>query len=138
MSFEERKYVRELWTHEDHLINHRISWLGVTQALLFAAFGVVIAKDQPGGIQPILSLFKWIVPIVGFIASILIFIGVKGAIEAMEIIKVQHGMKELGLSDRTTKMGWVCGIGIPLVFIAAWSVVLLAMLANICITSGST
>lgn len=40
--------IRELYVHEDELINHRMTWLGVTQTLLFAAYGVAIQeKSEP-------------------------------------------------------------------------------------------
>ena len=35
-----RAEARERWVHEDILINHRLTWLGVTQGLLFYSFGL--------------------------------------------------------------------------------------------------
>lgn len=34
--------LREKWTHEDDLINHRITWLFVSQTLLFAGYGLLL------------------------------------------------------------------------------------------------
>ena len=35
-----QNYIRQMINHEDTLINHRYTWMLVTQALLFAALGV--------------------------------------------------------------------------------------------------
>ena len=33
--------LREQWTHEDNLINHRLMWLILSQGLLFTAYGTL-------------------------------------------------------------------------------------------------
>ena len=33
--------LREQWTHEDNLINHRLMWLILSEGLLFTAYGTL-------------------------------------------------------------------------------------------------
>lgn len=33
--------LREQWTHEDNLVNHRLMWLILSQGLLFTAYGTL-------------------------------------------------------------------------------------------------
>ena len=114
--------IRRLWEHEDNLINHRMTWLGVVQALLFAAYGTLlnlkpnetcVSLEQIKGIQ---EMIIW----VGFFTSALIAIGIAAAIFAMYKIKKICGHNHLGITNTTTIMGWICAGGIPVVFITAW------------------
>lgn len=33
--------LREQWTHEDNLVNHRLMWLILSEGLLFTAYGTL-------------------------------------------------------------------------------------------------
>lgn len=122
---------REKWVHEDDLINHRLSWLGVTQGLLFAALGFALheqsalSNDAGPPMSPLLKLLVNYLPYLGLLTSTLIFIGVLGATIAMIRIKRIYGLDQYGISLLTTAMGWTCALGLPVSFVIAWVLVLL-------------
>ena len=112
---------REKWVHEDLLINHRLTWLGVTQGLLFAALGVAVHEAGSSNTQPLPKLLIGGIPLIGLISSLLIFVGVLGAIVAMvKIRRVFFPDKELGVSNVTTMLGWTCALGLPTAFVFSW------------------
>ncbi len=106
---------RELWRHEDELINHRLNWLGVTQGLLFA--GYVLATEK--GIEKVLNLLA----IAGLLTSGLILVGVCAALISMHFIHKDGPEEEkhhFGVRRFTTYSGWFSAAGIPLIFFAIW------------------
>ena len=118
---EHMKQGRERWVHEDHLIDHRLTWLGLTQTLLFAAEGILIEKTPTAKKEALFEKLDWILPVVGFVSSALIYCGVLAATIAMVRIKKQHGMPDYGVSKGTTIGGWTSAIGLPFLFMWAWS-----------------
>ena len=40
--------LREQWTHEDNLVNHRLMWLILSEGLLFTAYGSLSAAKLLG------------------------------------------------------------------------------------------
>lgn len=66
---------REHITHEDDLVNSRLTWFLVVQSLLFAAYGVVLNITQGDGLNTLQTAIPW----VGIAASILVFSSVLGA-----------------------------------------------------------
>ncbi|HMV16310.1 MAG TPA: hypothetical protein PLL39_09925 [Rhodocyclaceae bacterium] len=129
---------REKWIHEDNLLNHRLSWLGVTQGLLFAALGLIISQT---GTTPMTNanlsaghasdlkaqlLAKLIngVPLLGLVSSLLILVGTLAATVAMAKIKKRYELPEYGISLITTVFGWICAVGIPYIFCVAWLIII--------------
>ena len=108
---------RERWTHEDHLINHRLTWLLASQTLLFAAYGLLLQQSsQPGSnLAPFLSTLATI----GKAVSWLIAIGIFAALIAMLMIKRRSNQPDV--SWFATILGWVCAFGLPILFILVWS-----------------
>ena len=44
--------LREQWTHEDNLVNHRLMWLILSEGLLFTAYGTLsTAKLHLAGLR---------------------------------------------------------------------------------------
>src|SRR5208283_3026898 len=74
---DEYKAIREKWIHEDNVINHRITWLIVSQSMLLAVYGWSLT-DQQSKTQKLVLL----VPIFGMIFTIAIGISVLAAILA--------------------------------------------------------
>lgn len=108
---------RSRWKTEEQFVNNRLTWLGFTQSLLFAAYGVTLTASNS---SPEISHLKCLIPLVGVITSILIFVGVIGAILAMYRLKHLYGFDSYFVSITSTIMGWACNIGIPAVFVCAW------------------
>lgn len=117
---DDKDCIRKLWEHEDDLINHRMTWLGVTQGLLFAAYGVVLNIPITSDNKQQLEKLSQLITDIGFYTSTLILVGITAAIIAMWKIKNDCNQKQLGITTPTTVMGWICAAGLPLVFIYAW------------------
>jgi len=136
---------REKWIHEDNLLNHRLTWLGLTQTLLFAALGLVIQQSGTSGPQPTSAqltmpgsalthssnlqnpiLLKLVngLPIVGLVTSMLILIGTLAATAAMARIKRQFDLPRYGISLSTTVAGWICAVGLPYAFTVTWALII--------------
>jgi len=63
---------------EDNLINNRINWLLASQSLLFTALAIV---ESEGG-DAFRAAIASVVPILGFLSSLLIWLSVTGAIRS--------------------------------------------------------
>jgi len=112
---------RELWTHEDHLINARVQWLCVTQGLLFAAYG--LSFQLPESVVKGSAQFKefiTVVPAAGAWISLLAFVGILSAFFAMALIYRGSPWDRPGVSLTTTIGGAACALGIPIMFGAIW------------------
>ena len=110
--------LREQWTHEDHLVNHRIMWLIVAEGLLFNAHGVHSAKAA-----------SWLLlgfPALGILLAGLIGVGIFTALAATEEIKKQF--EHAGLADLCSlappshfaQRGRWAAKSLPFVFGALW------------------
>ena len=123
------KRAKDLWEHEDNLINQRITWLSLFQGALFAAFALI--HDEPDNtLQSALPFIPWF----GILINLAILVGVYAAIRAMYIIRSRadenevteekYPLRGLGVSDKTTSLGLVPPIAIPLLFLIAWMLLL--------------
>jgi hypothetical protein len=118
--------LREQWTHEDHLVNHRIMWLIVAEGLLFNAHGAQLARDA-----------SWLVfgfPAFGMLVAALIGVGIFTALAATDEIKKQF--EQAGLSDlcslappsHVAQRGRWAAKALPFVFGALWVLALASAL----------
>lgn len=118
---------RERWVHEDQLINHRLGWLLVSQTILFAGYGFVLQNSDSSldkaAAQSVASL-KELLPWLGMITSLLVLVGVMGALLAMHQLKKQYPDETVDVTWWTTLMGWLCGAGLPMTFVIAWAFLL--------------
>ena len=115
---------REKWVHEDNLINHRLTWLLNSQTIFFAAYGLVSVYGDMPKIQGDLDKILSILPVVGIVTGLLIFISILGAARALQLLN-KNGEYRLGVSDGTHQFGLVCPLLMPFVFIVSWGYVLL-------------
>jgi hypothetical protein len=120
--------VWEKWKHEDEVINHRLTWLGFSQGLLFAAYGLIIQLsanvildkiNNPTLVTAIKELSS-IIPMIGILTSSLVLAGVLAAAVSMCIITKKYNLETFGVSTITTISGLLCALGFPSVFIWAW------------------
>lgn len=71
--------LREQWTHEDNLINHRLMWLILSQGLLFTAYGTLNVDQH-----------RWLVkgfPVFGMAVSAVIGVSIYAALDASHVIE---------------------------------------------------
>ncbi len=81
--------------HEDDLIGLRIGWFIAAEALLFAAYGVVLAAPSfaLGGTVPIDRRVFTIVPILGIVMAVLVAAGVSAAMHQIVVLREQYDVK---------------------------------------------
>ena len=135
----EEKLERKMWVHEDHLLDHRITWLILAQTILMSAYGAILyakataygavkdvsCNDGIFGVIHALDDASALVPIVGFWLSFLTFIGVLGAVIAMIMLRHRHETKNnrLCVGWYTTFLGIIPPMMIPSCFALAWGVI---------------
>lgn len=78
---QKRSEVFERWIHEDNFINHRLTWLLTSQAIIFSAYGLVL---KFGGEDICCESNKFhyvlnVIPVPGIVTSILILLGISAA-----------------------------------------------------------
>lgn len=112
--------LREQWTHEDNLVNHRLMWLILSQGLLFTAYGTLSTAKH-----------KWLVigfPVFGMAA--VIGISIFAALDSTAAIRRQYEQAGLNAlcslvpSSRTGHRGAGAAQALPFVFGALWALAL--------------
>ena len=110
--------LREQWTHEDNLVNHRLMWLILSQGLLFTAYGTLSTAK-----------LHWLVvgfPFFGMAVSAVIGVSIFAALAAIENVNRQYD--EAGLNAlcplspgrSTGNRGKLAAQALPFVFGALW------------------
>ena len=117
--FERQKFARMRWWHEDGLVNNRLTWLLVSQALLFAAYATN-AKDSSGTSQAsTVEALANLIPLVGTMVACAVLAATFAACWAQ--VKLARDEEiGLGVSAVTTLLGWAPSVALPLLFAAAW------------------
>ena len=126
---------REHITHEDDLVNSRLTWFLVVQTLLFTAYGVVLEVPKADGsnalqIQNLQAMIPW----VGIAASILVLSSVRGArmsISHMEKfwldqakIMIEYFPSIVCKTTCVKCLGHAEAYLLPIVFAIAWSCII--------------
>jgi hypothetical protein len=120
--------LREQWTHEDHLVNHRTMWLIVAQGLLFNAHGARMTQEV-----------SWLVlgfPAFGMLVAALIGVGIFTALAATDEIKKQFeqaglsGLCSLAPPSHIAQRGRWAAKALPFVFGALWLLALASSLSR--------
>lgn len=136
--YSHRDVLERKWTREDDLINQRLTWLMVSQTLLFSAYAALYyaeattfaAKCDPSG--PVHAFNAKIekansyVPLLGAVSSFVIWIALLGAASAMFMLWRRHEKVRrphhypIFVSRLTTWLGLVPPLFIPLIFAFVW------------------
>jgi FtsH-binding integral membrane protein len=116
--WEHYRALREQWTHEDHLINHRLMWLILAQGLLFTAYGTLTAAKA-----------RWLIfgfPLFGIAVAVVIGVSIFSALRAANNIQQRFDQAML---DRlcllapegpTREGGMLAAKALPFVFGTLW------------------
>ena len=99
------------WWHEDQLINQRLTWLGVVESLLFASYGLAARLKISIGEE---------IATVGMLSTLVVWVGVIGAIRAQIMIAKDYKLNFLGVSKASTFFGWTPPVMLPAIFLATW------------------
>ncbi|MDE2394989.1 MAG: hypothetical protein KGM91_06080 [Burkholderiales bacterium] len=118
LDWELYRALREQWTHEDNLVNHRMMWLILSQGLLFTAYGGMSGVHH-----------KWLVlgfPFFGMAVAAVIGSSIAAAVEAAEAIQREYAAAGLERLCRLSPMpgnrhrGRWAARALPFVFAALW------------------
>jgi hypothetical protein len=110
--------LREQWTHEDNLVNHRLMWLILSQGLLFTAYGTLSSAK-----------LHWLVfgfPFFGMAVSAVIGISIFTALTAMDEVSRQYdaaglnALCSLSPGRHVGNRGKWAAQALPFVFGALW------------------
>lgn len=111
--------LREQWTHEDNLVNHRLMWLILSEGLLFTAYGTLSTAK-----------LHWLVfgfPAFGMAVAGVIAVSIYAALDATEEIRLRYEAAGLNRLCRLTPSEAVGNRGawapraLPFVFGALWA-----------------
>jgi hypothetical protein len=122
--WDQYRALREQWTHEDTLVNHRVSWLILSEGLLFTAYRAEAA-----------SAGNWLAlafPLFGMLVAALIGVAIHAALDASE--DVRREFERAGLADlcplapesRLARRGRWAPKALPFVFGAMWLLALVS------------
>lgn len=110
--------LREQWTHEDNLVNHRLMWLILSEGLLFTAYGTLSTAKM-----------HWLVfsfPFFGMLVAAVIGVSIFAAIAATEYIQEQFDASSVSQlchitpKSRRAKRGKWAAQALPFVFGGLW------------------
>ena len=118
--WDQYRALREQWTHEDTLVNHRVSWLILSEGLLFNAYR---SQGEAAG--------QWLAlafPVFGALVAALLGAGIYAALAATQ--EVRRQFDEAGLADlcplapagHLAQRGRWAARTLPFVFAAMWVV----------------
>lgn len=131
---ERYRILREQLQHEDGLTTQRLSWLMASQAFLFTAYAIAVngperAKNALIGARQ--DLLLGIIPAVGLLSTVLIYIGLIAGIMAMfSIQRLARGLFDGGEASQfpplqrgtlTRCMGLAAPLLLSPLFIVVWS-----------------
>lgn len=115
--------LRDQWTHEDNLVNHRLMWLILSEGLLFTAYGTLSTAK-----------LHWLVfgfPFFGMTVAAVIGVSIFAALAATEEIQEQYEAAGLARLCSLTPSKRIGGRGkwaaqaLPFVFGALWLLALM-------------
>ncbi len=124
--WDQYRALREQWTHEDTLVNHRVSWLILSAGLLFTAYRAEAASSG-----------NWLAlafPLFGMLVAALIGVAIHAALAAAD--DVRREFERAGLADlcplapasRLARRGRWAAKALLFVFGAMWLLALLGSL----------
>jgi uncharacterized membrane protein len=123
---EARSYqdLREKWVHEDDLLNHRVTWLLLSQTLLFAAYGVCLAAPTDPKFPQEIERLVAVIPLLGITLAVAVSAAIASAYFAQK--SLEHlAVEPLSVPSVHNWVGHSSILVYPVFFILAWAIVLL-------------
>jgi len=134
VDFAAYKAVRDEFAHEDNLAGTRLNWFIASQAFLLSA--MAIGHTSKDAALPNLGndFYFPLVPLLAIASCILIFLGIiSGAVVIRrwrrilkQMIRQDPTLPAIGRDSWIMYFGWSAPLLLPLVFLAAWSYLLIA------------
>ena len=123
---EHEKYLaaREKWVHEDNLLNYRLSWLLLSQTILFATYAVLLSAPSTVPQFERINKLLTIVPWIGVTNIFFAYISIFAALRAQYSLKKDTEQEFIiSLKVRTLGdfiFGHLAVIVLPWVFFLVW------------------
>ena len=121
------EYLAHQIEREDGLVNYRLTWMLTTQGLLFAALALLAGKEIDVDMRTMLA---WLLPRIGIALSVIAFLGVSAANNQITYLKKKWKKLDYDKAPRPHGGPWawwfglIPGLGLPVLFFAAWIYVL--------------
>jgi hypothetical protein len=134
IDFSAYKAVRDEIAHEDTLAGTRINWFLASQSFLLSALAIAHGKGDVFTPNPRNDFFFPLVPLLAIASCILIFLGIIAGAAAIrrwrrqlaQMVRQDPTLPSIGRDDWIIKSGWSAPILLPILFIVAWSYLLVA------------
>lgn len=132
------KLIRDEIAHEDNLIGSRLSWFTTAQSFLLSALAIV-QGGQKGWPRIKTNYLFPLAPLIGLVSSALILLGVLAGVAALRRWRrmLDEHAADIAEFPRIARDGWILGlgwtapIGLPVVFLLAWTYLLAVGLLEI-------
>jgi hypothetical protein len=124
-------YIQTRLSHEDDLINQRVSWLVSSQSFLLTAYAITVNGLAGDETRPLVHLQRKLLdmlPVVGMVSVLLVVVALIGGLLAMGELRRFAATKlpkeELFLICKPTTqfLGVSAPVLIPVVFLVIWAV----------------
>jgi len=137
-NFDAYKAVRDEIAHEDNLAGTRLNWFIASQAFLLSALAIAHTTKEPTVPGLHNDFYFPLIPLLAIASCILIFLSIiSGALAIRrwhrllnQMIRQDPSLPAIGRDDWIMRLGWSAPLVLPLVFLAAWSYVLISGLMS--------
>lgn len=133
VEFDVYKAIRDEIAHEDNLAGTRLNWFIASQAFLLSA--LAIAHTTRDTAVPGLhnDFYFPLIPLLAITSCVLIFLSIiSGALAIRrwhrllnQMVRKDPALPAIGRDDWIMRLGWSAPLLLPLVFLVAWSYVLI-------------
>ena len=134
VDFAAYKAVRDEIAHEDNLAGTRLNWFIASQAFLLSAMAIAHTSKDPATPNLRNDFYFPIVPLLAIASCILILLGIIGGGLAIrrwrrlldQMIRQDPSLPAIGRDGLIMRFGWSAPLLLPMVFLLAWSYLLVA------------
>ena len=134
VDFSAYKAVRDEIAHEDNLAGTRLNWFMTSQAFLLSA--LAIAHTSKDSVAPNVrnDFYFPLVPLLAIACCILILLGIVGGAVVIrrwrrllnQMVRQDPSLPAIGRDGWIMRFGWGAPLLLPIIFLLAWSWVLVA------------
>jgi len=134
VDFAAYKAVRDEIAHEDTLAGTRLNWFITSQAFLLSALAVAHSNSNVRTPDLRNDFFFPLIPLLALVTCLLILIGIIGGAVAIrrwrrvlnQMIRQDPSLPAIGHDGWIVQFGWSAPLLLPVIFLIAWSYVLIA------------
>lgn len=132
IDFSSYKAIRDEIAHEDNLAGTRLNWFMASQAFLLSALASAHTGIHPATPSMRNDFYFPLVPVLAIACCILILLGIIGGAVAIrrwrrllnQMLRQDPSLPAIGRDGWIMGFGWSAPILLPLVFLVAWSYLL--------------